>query len=418
MLVLAIGLERFAYYGTRSGMMIHLVTNEGMDTGEARRLYTTVTMLALFTPLLGGLLALGVGPRITAVAGAGLALVGYGLLVVGAPTALCLVVVALGAGIFRPCPWAIAAEELSHETSPSGAAQGDAPMSARRFAAVAAMACVLYGSVNGAAAASSYVMGFLRNTSGPRAVFAFAAFVMVLCLAISGVVFFFGRTTDAKTASAALDPYRAPGAAPLRVARPATGLAFAGLALLLVIELPYSMASALSFYPVEMGQSGAGLSSATIELISLVNPLVVVVATVFAFALLLVATLQRWSTPPLLLYGVGVLVFAVGLVPLALGSSVALLLLGITITAVGEALVAPIAMAYAALAAKGRPAALVVSVWILLSNAGSQISRVMSAERGFRPLLIVLAVILVVAGGATLAVARMVHRTLFDPPEA
>ena len=68
--------------------------------------------------------------------------------------------------------------------------------------------------------------------------------------------------------------------------------------------------------------------------------------------------------------------------------------------------------------ARGRPAALVVAAWILLANAGGHITQVMDGERVFRPLLIVLAVILVVAGGATLAVARTVHRTLFDPPEA
>ncbi|MDB4995459.1 MAG: hypothetical protein JWM74_2891, partial [Myxococcaceae bacterium] len=378
MLVLALGLERFAYYGTRSGLMIYLVSNEGMESGSARQLYTAVTVLALFTPLLGGLLALGVGPRITAVAGAGLALVGYGLLVVGAPSVLCLVAIAVGAGIFRACPWAIAAEELSHEASPSGADQNDAPRSARRFAAVAATACLLYASVNVAAASSSFVTGWLRNASGSRAVFAFVSFVMLLSLAITSLVAFLGRSTAGKSMTAPADPYRARGAAPLRAARPTTGLAFAGLAMLLVVELPYSVASSLSFYPAEMAQGGAGLSRATMDILTLVNPLVVIVATVLAFALLLVATLQRWSTPPLLLYGAGVLVFAIGLVPLALAeSSIALVLLGTAITAVGEALVAPIAISYAALAAKGRPATLVIAAWILLSNAGAQITRVM-----------------------------------------
>jgi dipeptide/tripeptide permease len=144
---------------------------------------------------------------------------------------------------------------------------------------------------------------------------------------------------------------------------------------------------------------------------------VVVIASVFAFALLLVATLQRWSTPPLVLYGAGVLVFAIGLVPLALGGySLALLLLGTGLTAVGEAIVAPVGLAYAALASSGRPRTLVLAGWMLLANVGAQIGNLMNAERGLRPLLLVLAVLLLVAGAVTLALARTVHRTLFDAP--
>ena len=304
MLVLAIGFERFAYYGARSIVILQLVVHEQMDAASASRFYSHITTFSLFTPLLGGLLALGVGPRFTALTGASIAFVGYGLLAVGAPPTLCMVVIALGAGVFRPCPWAIAAEEVAQEASPAG--QGPAPMSARRFAAMSAVACVLYGTVN-IGAALSFVMGWLRSRNGATTAFGFTAFLMLGCVGVTSVVVFLGRSDKAKTASAPVDPYRAIGAAALRAPRPAAGLAFAGLALLLVIELPYSVASSLSFYPVEMARSG-GLTTETMGLLMAVNPFVVVVASVFALALLLVATLHRWSTPPLVLYGLGIVV--------------------------------------------------------------------------------------------------------------
>jgi hypothetical protein len=259
-------------------------------------------------------------------------------------------------------------------------------------------------------------MGWLRGVSGPTAVFGVATLGMILCAAMACVVAYVGRSNAASVASSAADPYRAPGPPAAKVVRPSTGLAFAGLSLLLVVELPYSMASSLTFLPAELMRN-SGITSAQMDLFMSLNPVVVVIASVLAFALFLVATLQRWSTPPLLLYGAGVLVFAVGLLPLALaGYSIGPVLLGTALTAVGEAVVAPVALAYAALASSGRSRALVIAGWILFANVGGQMASIMNAERGLRPVLIVLAVFLVVAGALALAFARTVHRTLFDAP--
>jgi hypothetical protein len=407
LLLIATCMERFGYYGSRSFLSLDLRA-EGATVESIGMTMTALQGLVLVGMIIGGAAAFGIGPRATAAVGALLAAIGHFALAAGAPVVIGAGVVAFGAGVFRPCTFAAAAETLAwDDASPS--APGP-----HRFAAVTAFAVLSYAAVNVGSLLSPMVAGALRNAQGNSLVHGVDGGVLILAAMIAGlaaVLGLFGR--GGSDSQAAKGPYRDATVQPSFTPAP-PGQAVAGLAILLVPQGVFLLATTLSTPPRGFlsGRDSMWLYS--------VNPVVVTIVSMMVFTVLLIAVLQRWTLPPLLIQGAGLVIFSLGLIPIAFAgtSSVALYALGEAITGVGEPPVFAVPVAYAAIAVRGRAAALVVAGWLSIVLVMSMLGGTLNSMEVLRTPLLGLCALLGLGGGAALiAFARTMHRTFFDPPQ-
>jgi hypothetical protein len=164
-----------------------------------------------------------------------------------------------------------------------------------------------------------------------------------------------------------------------------------------------------------MWSFAARLGVSRAEWLYSVNPAAVGLASFFVFGLLVVATVQRWSLPPLYLYGAGLVVVALGLVVIAGSSSVVLYALGAAVTGIGQAAAYGVPVAYAAIAVRGRMATLVVGGYLAVLVVVSGASNAIGSFEGLRtPVLVTSALLDLGIGAALLVFARSLHREFFD----
>jgi hypothetical protein len=248
----------------------------------------------------------------------------------------------------------------------------------------------------------------LRDAGGFTVVYAVAGgltMVAAVLLAAAAVLEVLGRR-DAEGAAAA-GPYREAGVPSGSPPQPRGSTPFLGMAILLAAYLPFVLGFSCTTSPRALGVSATWLYS--------VRSTAAGAASLLAFSLLLAAALKRWTVPPVLLYGAGLLVFALGLVPIAAGGgSAAIFALGVIVTAAGGVCVDAVAVAYAAIAVRGRAAALVVAAWYLVFRMVATVSPPLAMMDGLRtPLCWISALLCAAAGAALLARGRALHR-LFD----
>ena len=403
----AVLLDRLAYYGARAHLFQALGA-AGVSSTRAEQLLTVATSLSYLVSVAAGGLAFVIGPRLTAVAGSLVSAVGLGLLVGGTTPEAGLVVMMLGAGLFRPCCIAAAAEIVSGEdVGPSGEAL---PPSARRFAVLAAIATVIYGGVNLFATLAPVASGAIYGGLGTRALFGSCLVLELVIALLVGVSALVSLSLRASRPAAgppdAIYRTQAAHAATSGVAAPN---AIAGLALLAIPTLLHGMASSIgwAFMPFE------GVSAASQGLLQMLNPAVVVVASLGLAIAWIVSAAGRAQLLPMRVWGVGFAIAGLGMLPLALGlhGGTGMFLLG---TAVGEAAIAPIVTTYAVLAVKPRAAALSVALMGLvgwLSYSGSTASAL-----GIPGLLLTLGGLSCLAIGILAALfAPRIHQKLFAP---
>lgn len=406
-LALAVCLERAGYYGLRSVLMLHL-RDSGAEVASVAALFGLSMWVHHGAAVIGGALALAAGPRWTALIGAGVAACGAALFAVDGPAPLAMMVVAAGAGIFRPCPWAAAAETVFAEDDARAVAGVGRMASSARFATVAACATLFYACANVAALVATPVTARLFGSVGFGAVAWTGAGLDVLAGGCAVVAALIGS-------GAPIQPGAAPGQGAYRdpavrvdVVVPASDAprAVGGLAILGGVTALYVLAMSASYVPRPRGSLTLAYS---------LNPIVVLVVAAICFFAWLAFALSKSAPPPLLAWGAGLAVFAVGLLftGMALdgdgGASTIPYLGGVVLMAAGEAASGPVGLAYASTTTRTRASTLVVAAFGLTSAVGG----FGAVAMGSRGLILVLAVLLLAAGGVAAARARSLHERFF-----
>jgi MFS family permease len=402
LLLAAVVVERVAYFGGRTFLTLEL-HDQGLSTLSVGTTTAMLQGVVLLGMLVGGAAALGLGPRGTAVVGLLVSAAGHFAQAAGAPVVAGAGVVAFGAGMFRPCIFVAAAEVLAWDD------ESPAPPGPHRFAAVSAFAVVAQAAINVGSFLGPMMAGMLRNVSW-RAVHAGGGAEMLLATLLAAGALVVGLPRRRPTIAAPeVGPYRAaPPPAPAVPVKAALG----GVGILLAAEAVFTVGASMTSPPYEM------LRTARLEWLFAITTLAAFVASICLFGLLLVATLQRWSLPPLYLYGAGLVVFGLGLGVIAAGSSsVAIYALGASVSGIGEAAAYGVPIAYAAIAVRGRTATLVVAGWsavlVMVSTASSAFTYVDEVRT---PLLLTCALLDLGIGAAMVVFARRLHQGFFDPP--
>jgi len=335
-LVVSVMLERAAFYGVRSALFPWMAGDLGMDEGEAvEALHLAVTSVA-FAPLLGGVLALAVGPRVTLVVGAVVAALGYGVLAVtvAGPPIYGLSLVTIGAGLFRPA-WLVAlAREFAY---PHG----------NRRTAVLLMAFV---GIDLATMLATIGALFVQNAGGAGTVFGVGAGVSVLVAALTAGVVFMRKRVGPKADVATFG------------GRPEVG---AGVLLLLL--LPCYLATGALDTLLSAARSDVSFESR--RLLTLLGPVTTVAVTLIAAAVFFVAARKRARPLALPVIGGGLVVTALGvgvgsLADLESGLT-ALPLVGVILMEVGEAVVVCVALARVAADTRPRTATMVLALFLV-----------------------------------------------------
>lgn len=415
LLILAVAAERCGYYAVRSVLVLDL-TRGGLASTEAINIHQALTVFSYGAAFAGGGLAFAFGPRVTALIGASVAAAGAFALAGGAPTAFAFCVAALGAGIFKASPYAAAAEILADEDG--GAAQGFLP-TPRRFASFATFAVLTYGAVNVGAFIAPIVTGVLRQTrdgGGFGSTYGFAGTVDVLAVMLAGGMVFLASRRARTLAQQAHAPYRGPDGAPL--ARPAmpvrTNDVFVPLGLLGIVF------AALHFVMDRARPDRIEMGLTNVSWLFTMNPIIVLVMTVPCGVLFFVLALQRSTVPLTRVLGVGLLVFGFGgvlaVVAMTVGQSVSTWAPALAIIAIGESIVFPLGLTYAALAVRSRAATMVVAGWITLTAVPDYLFGMWTVRLhvpAVSTAIVVVAVLVVLLGGVlVLQNAARLHRDL------
>jgi hypothetical protein len=307
-LLVALAAERCGYYAFRSTLTMDLTRNT-LSAADALVVYKAFTLITYGAAFGGGGLAFTFGPRVTAVFGAIISSVGAFALAADATAWVGCLVLGVGAGIFKACPYACAAELIADEDG--GARQGFLP-SGRRFASFATFAVLTYGAINLGAFIAPLLAGTLRATrdaGGFASTYAFAGAVDVLAALLAGGALFLASATAKSMADQAHAPYRAPDGAPNPAPLPPssrTNDVFLPLTLLGVVFAAMHLV-------IDQGHPDrAVLGLATASYLFTINPLVVLLMTVPCGALFFVLALQRSAVPLTRVLGAGLAVFALG----------------------------------------------------------------------------------------------------------
>lgn len=416
LLLVALAAERCGYYAARSVLMIDL-TQHGLSSLEARGLFQMFTILTYGAAFAGGGLAWAFGPRVTAAIGAFVAALGAFALAGGLPASLSGVVLGLGVGIFKACPYAAAAEILADEDG--GAAQGFLP-SARRFASFATFAVVGYGAINlGAFIAPLMSATFreARDSGGFTSTYAFAGALDLFAALLAGGAIFLTSGTAKTMAQHAHAPYRGPDGAHLPPAPAApvrTNDVFVPLSLigLVFVAMHFVMDQAQP----DMRELGLAKASWMFS----INPIVGLLMTVPAGALFFVLAIQRSAVPLTRILGAGIAVFSLGallaLLAMATHAGLGVWTPALAITAIGESIAFPLGITYAALAVRSRAATMVVAGWLTLTVIpGYLFSTWFTGLRSpaFSTIIVALSALVVLVGAVLVLVhAARLHRDL------
>jgi POT family proton-dependent oligopeptide transporter len=378
-LPLVLLLERFAYFGARSmlGLYMRDLPPEGLglQTTDMGSAFATLSLMLIAAPLLGGAIAIALGPGITLGVGAFLASSGYALLGAGGAGDLdvALGLIALGVGLFRPSALALAASEL-----------GEGRENVRN-----ALFLLIYVAINVGAFLAPMSLGFLRTRAGFSVIFGGAAGAALLASILGGGL---------------LLALRFLGPAPKD--RPATdNRAVIGVLLLFVAVVPSIIAQAAeseTLYSV----AGGAKSAMTMTAIFGVNPIITIGASLAGcVTMLILSVTTRFTVPTLLVIGAGLVACAIGAGGLALlaaaSAPLPLLMLVTAITAVGEAVTGPLALSRASVAAPPRFSALMIGGWMAATSGVGMVAHALSGL-GVSGITLVGAALASAAAGASL----------------
>ncbi len=166
LILLALFLERGASYGVNVSYALYLAEKALLGTTDRTYLNLLSAAGAMIAPLIGGVVAIAIGPRITMTLGALAYAVGYGALALDMDVSLWsgTVLTVLGLGLFRPAAFVALAHELGY------------PQEAPRLAAFA----LAYAATNIAGFGAAGTERLLRATGDVTLVFGLAAGAMVL----------------------------------------------------------------------------------------------------------------------------------------------------------------------------------------------------------------------------------------------
>lgn len=374
--LLAMGAERFAYYGTR-GSLYELAMRDGMPTSS---LNAVVALLTVVGVLVGGVLAFALGPRLTGVVAGVLAAAGSVACVVLGAWGYALL--AFGAGMFRIVPIAVILEEL--------------PSSGGRFRRVAA--AVAFG---GATVSLSAFGSALFSTVGVRLgaswVFGLSALPFLVAAALSGVLLARGprkhRETDERVElvpGPSDDPYR--GGPTVRIVRPL--LEPGVLAALLFAHVLVSFVSVLPHAPLPYN-----------TVLRTLDSLAAFAAAATLGAVFATGAARARSTR---IFGAGLALLAVGVVfgvvTRQLGPLAALF--GVVVTC-GHAIVGTVGIAAFATRLPRRFGALGVAFWSLVPSGFVFVSRLLPAlsspDGRSSPMSVLVAAVGLLVGGVAVA---------------
>ena len=417
LLVFALAAERCGYYAARSVLVLDLVQHHGWAPAQALQLLRVFTFVVYASAFAGGGLAFACGPRITATIGGFLATTGAFSLAAGAPAVLACFLIAIGAGVFKGSPYAAAAEILADEDG--GAAQGFLP-TPRRFASFATFAVLTYGAINLGAFIAPIIAGVFRQTRDTGSfstTYGFAGAMDLLATVLAGATIFLASNTAKTMAQQAHAPYRGPDgvAAPAPAGSAPTNDVFVPLTLLGVVF------AAMHFVLNHAQPDSIALRIPSASLIHTLNPIVVLLMTIPCAVLFFVLALQRSTVPLTRILGAGLAVLAFGgliasLAILMSGGSLALWTPALVLISIGESLVAPIGLTYAALVLRGRAATMVVAGWITLTAMPDYIYGWMPMRERlpYEAAFLVVPSTLVILVGAVLVLAKaaQLHRDL------
>lgn len=410
--------ERFAYMGSRTTLFSVLLQSPDQCSTGAAAAMTKLTVLAGLTTMVasfvGAALVLGVGPRVTAGVGAALAALGYVVVAAGGPLLLGSTVVATGAGIFRVCPYAAAAELFS--PAPSDRAE---PPSPTRFAMMSAFAVLIYAGASASAGVAPVAGGALFTYGDKASAYGAYAAVAALAALLASAAVLVERLAvpGARPLEPSALPYRAPAAMP-RPASPSVEHAQSSLAGVTLL------ASAFALWQVaaRAGATTTGLGAAPMDVIRRLHTLGTIATTLAALCLgglLVVAVLARWTLRPVAIFGGGLAVTGLAvLVKSASETSLAAFAVGELTASVADASLS-IGVAYAALGVPGRRSAFVIAGWLALaylaSSVGGAVANALDAY-SFRAALGVGAGLgCIAAGGATVVLRRRLHALWHAP---
>ena len=410
LLVAAMGAERVAYYTARVFLTLELARSEGLATAAIGKVVAATSFGTVIAMFVGAGLAFAIGPRLTALVGALVAMLGSLLLLLGAPFLLGWALASAGAGLFRVCPFVVAAELLGSDD-----ARIDAPGQAlppARFLRMTAFAAVAYVAINVSAglavpvAKMSYERGGLALASGAAAAAAFVAALFSGGAALSAQ----RNRPDRRLGPPAADPYRAP-AAPLsqRPGAPASMKPLAGAMLLACLFAAFHVGEALGLPHLPE------LAHVNLTLLYTMSHATSIVLCLIAAGVFLVLALLESARGPLPVFGAALALCGLGFFVRTLaGEQLASHVAAAGLTSFGD-VAAPIGTAYAALAVRGRASGFVLAGWFTVATVASMIGSPLGQTPLRTPLLVLVALVCLAAGVAVTALGRTLHRTWFDP---
>jgi dipeptide/tripeptide permease len=379
----------------RSMLALHLASPPpegfGMSTPAIGSAFLQLSLLSVVSPIAGGLVAMGVGPAMTLAIGAFIASAGYAVLGTGGVEALplALALIAGGTGLCRPSGLALAASELRHR-----------PESIR-----SALFFLLYAAINMGALVGPAAGGLGGSSAGLRVVFGISAGIALLAAFVGG-----GLVAALRFTGGSIDAPPSPG-----------GRAGIGV-LLLWLALAPSFIMQAAQHNAQFTLFG-GPSGTFNTALRVINPIVVVVVSLGGCAaLLVIASISKWTVPTLVLIGAALVAWglASGLLAAApRGGDLVPLLIGVSVvSAAGEAVVGPLAVARAASISSPRYATLVVAGWLAATSGLSMIGHAAVGLVDARWVAGVAAALSVIAGIALAAFSRPLQRAFFSEAPA
>ena len=369
LLPFAFVLERFAYYSTRSMMIPFLMARSTGDLGAAEigQKLAVLSMVQYGSFLLGGLIAFAIGPAITMTLGATLIAASFAVLASG-PDQLGVFTVLLGVGegLFRPCLLALAALFVPH------------PRQSLRVALFVGL--YLLANVGGFGGGS--VGGLFHGNFETLFILAaaIAGFSVLVCVAVTVIHF----------------ASKARAIEPTAMGKPAL-LALA----LSVLVAPYALAFPVAHQLQFDIAHRAGAAASEITIMFWINGVVIGLVSLAYLAVLVVLHFQKKRVPVSYPIGAGLLLFALGGLPLVFGDSLIAVYAAAVVLALGESLIFAFAVSRVAADSHPRVAALIVAAWLFLwSTPGHALQAALQAASDTTLSRIALGVCLLFAIGA------------------
>jgi len=362
--------------------MNHLLVDPSLAIEDASYVVHFKTAAGGFAPILGGVVAIAAGPRVTMTAGAAVLVMGYAALA-ASPTGgvpyIPITVTAIGGGLFAPAALIALAHELGY------------PRENGRVAAFAATFLFL----NVASFVGTLVAPALSDGGDATAAFVLASLTMLLAASMGGVVIYIHRRV---------------GEAPRRAVFPRP--VAVGVVILLLLYLPF-LAGANLFAELQFDVLTAGrpsMSAATESGASLGGAVLLTLgATVVAFV----------KAPPMTLRVAGaamiVCALGLGLGAAAEPTSAEALMPSSIMLAFGEMLLTILLASRVTADTSPRFATLVYAGWTSAAGAAGFVTHLPIGRDGLQASIGILAALTLVCGGLLGVLAPRIRARWFTP---